>query len=108
MNTINGSTGYSPFQLHLGRSLQMLPPIIPDEKVEVDLEEQCVQDILVRLLYNVMEAQDNLLNAKASQAVHINKKRAEHITFKIGDHIMLATKHRHHEYIQKGDRRSTK
>ena len=28
MNTINKSTGYSPFQLKYGRSLRVLPPLI--------------------------------------------------------------------------------
>src|SRR6202000_282528 len=30
MNTINKSTGYSPFQLRMGRSPRILPPLIPD------------------------------------------------------------------------------
>jgi hypothetical protein len=29
MNTINASTGFSPFQLRLGRSPRIIPPIIP-------------------------------------------------------------------------------
>ena len=29
MNTVNASTGFSGFQLHLGRSLRLIPPMVP-------------------------------------------------------------------------------
>src|ERR1700683_103710 len=31
MNSVNASTGFSNFQLHLGRSPHLIPPIVPSE-----------------------------------------------------------------------------
>ena len=29
MNTVNKSTGFTPFQLRMGRSLRIIPPLVP-------------------------------------------------------------------------------
>lgn len=110
MNSVNSSTGFSPFQLHLGRSPRVLPPITEEKESQVTTvpEEQRAVTLLSQLKHDLMEAQDNLLAAKASQATHVNKSRAPTITFKIGDRVLLATKHRRREYIQKGDKRVAK
>jgi hypothetical protein len=36
MNTVNASTGFLPFQLCLGRSPRIIPPIIPYSLLETD------------------------------------------------------------------------
>lgn len=108
MNTINGSTGFSPFQLHLGRSPRMLPSLLPTTPVLQEPEHQRAHALLSQLTHDVMEAQDNLLLAKAAQATSVNKTRAPTIALQTGDRVMLATKHRRREYIQKGDKRVAK
>jgi hypothetical protein len=47
-----------------------------------------------------MEAQDNLLAAKAAQATSVNKHCSTFPPLHIGNRVMLATKHRRGEYIQ--------
>jgi hypothetical protein len=109
MNTVNASTGVSPFQLHIGRQPRMIPPLVdvPAPHV-VKSEEEHARTLLSQLKHDVFEAQDNLLAAKASQATQTNKNRARTITFKAGDRVLLATKHRRREYMQKGDNRVAK
>ncbi|KAG1813639.1 uncharacterized protein BJ212DRAFT_1301019 [Suillus subaureus] len=64
------STGFSPFQLHLGCSPCMLPPIVADPQLVDEPEDQRVRTTLSRLEQDIMEAQDNLLVAKAVQATN--------------------------------------
>jgi hypothetical protein len=116
MNTVNASTGFSPFQLHLGRSPRMLPPLVTTETAttlgaeeeRLGTEEERATSLLSQLKYDVMEAQDNLLAAKATQATQVNKNRAPALTFQTGDKVLLAMKHRRREYMQKGDKRVAK
>ncbi|KAG2071224.1 hypothetical protein BDR04DRAFT_982824, partial [Suillus decipiens] len=108
MNTINTSTGYSPFQLHLGCSPRMLPPLIHNAKTPTEPEHQLVAKMMCNLQVNVMEAQDNLLASKAAQATTANKHHGPPMMLHTGDHVMLATKHCWWEYIQKGDKRVAK
>lgn len=48
------------------------------------------------------------LAAKASQATQVNKHRVPELSLRIGDKVMLSTKHRRREYMQKGDNRVAK
>jgi hypothetical protein len=109
MNTVNASTGYSPFQLHLGCSLRMLPALLPPTEVPWhEPEDVRAHGLLSRLQQDFMEVQDNLLSAKATQATTVNKSRAPSFTLHVGDCVMLATKHHRRDYIQKGDKRVAK
>ncbi len=106
MNTVNRSTGFTPFQLHLGRSPRLLPPLITTstalaEEFSTESFIQCLQD-------DVAEARDNLLVAKVSQAFQANKHRGEEPSFKIGDFMMLNTANRRREYREKADGRTAK
>jgi hypothetical protein len=56
----------------------------------------------------MMEAQDSLLAAKVSQAMQVNKHCAPKLLLNVGDKVMLSTKYRHCEYMQKGDKRVAK
>ncbi|KAG2737969.1 hypothetical protein P692DRAFT_201670893, partial [Suillus brevipes Sb2] len=108
MNTVNASTGFSPFQLHIGRSPRMLPPLVPSTGLPEETEDVRARALLSQLSNDVLEAQDNLLAAKAAQATNVNKHRAPSLTLQVGDRVMLATKHRRREYMQKGDKRVAK
>ncbi|KAG2047334.1 hypothetical protein BDR06DRAFT_835673, partial [Suillus hirtellus] len=78
MNSVNASTGFSAFQLHLGRSPCMLPAMVEEEDIRMmkTPEEQQANTLLSQLKHDIMEAQDNLLAAKASQATQVNKNHA--------------------------------
>jgi hypothetical protein len=75
MNTINISTGFSPFQLRMGRSPRIIPPItqsvINDAAVEGDDALSALQ-LIHRLQLDVLEAHDNLFAAKVAQAEFAN------------------------------------
>jgi hypothetical protein len=71
MNTTNASTGFSGFQLRMGRSPSLVYVPATDAP-----EEKMAADIISHLELDVMEAQENLLAAKITQAEQANKNRA--------------------------------
>ena len=107
MNTVNKSTGYSPFQLKYGRSPRVLPYFkVTDTANKENLE---AQEIVNMIQKNMSDAKDNLMLAKISQAYHMNKKRSPEIEYQVGDKVMLSTKNRHREFKEKpGDGRVAK
>ena len=99
MNMVNKSTGFSPFQLHMGRSLRLILPIAllawtqaaPGPGVDaLRLIEQIDVD--------VAEAKDNLMLAKVFQADQVNRKRGAEDAYKVNDLVMLSTANRRKEY----------
>jgi hypothetical protein len=107
MNTCNASTGFSPFQLHLGRSPRLIPPLSPDTNTLIDTDPDA-HALIDRLEADVLEARDALLAAKVTQATAANQHRADEPKFSVGDRVLLATKNRRREYLQKGKRRVAK
>ena len=95
MNTLNASTGFSPFQLHLGRSPRLIPPFT--KSPSTDTHELDAAKLIKRIDCDVMEAQDNLLLAKTDQAHHANKHRGAEIIYKVGDKVLLSMFHRRRE-----------
>jgi hypothetical protein len=77
MNMVNASTGFSGFQLHMGRSPHIIPPLVPST---VDLTNtdtsSLAAELITRVNNDVADAHDNLLLAKITQAHHTNKSRA--------------------------------
>ena len=73
MNTVNASTGFSNFQLHLSRSPHVIPLLIPSSLPQ-NLCSTATQgeDVIAWINVNINEAQNNLLMVKASQAHHAN------------------------------------
>ena len=57
---------------------------------------------------DVFEAQDNLLKAKLSQAVQVNKHRTLTFPFAISSRVRLSTLHRRKEYKSKGEKHVAK
>lgn len=109
MSSVNASTGFAPFQLHLGRMPRTIPPMSTTSEGEDDVTEDIrARGLISRLEDDVMEAQDNLLAAKASQAAQVNKHRAPELVLKAGDKVLLSTKHRRRDYMMKGDKRVAK
>jgi hypothetical protein len=109
MNTVNASTGFSGFQLHLGRSPRVMPQIVPNTlPLELQTAGDAASDIIKRLTDDVAEARDNLLLTKITQAYHTSASRAPDPMYNKGDMVMLSTANRRHEYKKKGEKRSAK
>ena len=103
MNTVNVSSGFSPFQLRMGRSPRLIPPLVAQDNTATPSdngEHDRATAFIVHLHMGVSEAQDNLLAAKISQAEFANRHHVDKDTFEVGDKVMLATENRRHEYIQ--------
>ncbi|KAG2737910.1 hypothetical protein P692DRAFT_201667950, partial [Suillus brevipes Sb2] len=107
MNSINASTNTSPFQLHLGRTPRTIPPLERAPSNDAP-EDERARALITQLAHDVMEAQDNLLAAKASQATQVNKHRTPEMSLNVGDKVMLSTKNRRRDYMQKGSKRVAK
>jgi hypothetical protein len=110
MNSVNASTSFSPFQIRMGRSPRLIPPIVPSSLPPLDenAATEAAKILFSRISSDVNEAKDNLLQAKISQAFHANQLRGPEPTYQIGDCVMLATLHRHQEYKSHHDKRVAK
>lgn len=109
MNTINASTGFTPFQLHFGKLPHILPPIMPKNTTsDTDKPEEAAWALLDCMAALEMEAQDTLLNMKTSQASTANTHRSLTFPFKVGERVLLSTFHRRKEYKSKENHRAAK
>jgi hypothetical protein len=109
MSTVNASTGFSGFQLHLGRSPRLIPPMVPTDLPDnLWSAAPTTEDIVSQIRTDVMEAQDNLLQVKIFQEHYANSTRGNEFVYQVGDHVMLSTFNRRREYHKKGDKRATK
>ena len=104
-NTVNKSTGFSPFQLHTGQSPRMIPPITPAVRGSGDID---VLEFMDQINTDVAEAKDNLMLAKIFQADQANRKRGPEDVYKKDDLVMLSTANRRKEYATAGSGRSAK
>ena len=110
MSTVNKSTGFTPFQLRLGRTPRIIPPLLP-KSVTDSVETPpaiAARTIIERLEHDVWEAQDNMIKAKISQAHHANKTRSMEFPFHVGQRVRLSTLHRRREYKSKDQTRVVK
>jgi len=80
MNTVNKSTGFSPFQLHMGRSPRLIPPITAAVRESGGVDAAKLID---QLSTNVAEAWDNLMLAKVFQADQANRRCALEDAYKV-------------------------
>ena len=111
MNSVNASTGFSNFQIRLGHSPRLIPPLVPQTSHPTlsDTEEALhARDLIVQIHTDVVEAKDNLLQAKVFQTHYANFNRSPEIPFQLGDKVMLSTLHRRQEYKKKGEKRAAK
>lgn len=104
MNTINASTGFSPFQLRLGLSPRLVPPLIRSESCD----DTRAEDVVARIEEICAEAKDSLLSAKISQSIHASIARSPETPFAIGDSVYLSTSNRRREYMHAGEGRVAK
>ena len=111
MNSVNASTGFTNFQIRMGRSPRLIPPLVPDSLTPITTqpdETQRARKLIVDLQTDVNEAKDNLLQAKIFQTFYANQHRSPDPPFKIGDEVMLSTLHRRQEFKKKGEKRAAK
>ena len=106
MNTINRSTGFTPFQLRFGKSPRILPPILPTPADDPVLTS--ARDHISHMIPLELEAKDNLLTAKLHQAAAQNRHRRSDFPFRTGDRVVLSTAHRRHEYKSEDEKRVAK
>ncbi|KAG6327505.1 hypothetical protein ID866_11584 [Astraeus odoratus] len=99
MNTVNASTGFFPFQLHLNHSPCLLPPVSEALTPDTSPDAFDMQAFLSCLEMDVFEASDNLLAARVAQTHTANRHHIPNPMFKVRDKVMLSTKHHHCEYI---------
>jgi hypothetical protein len=109
MNTVNASTGFSGFQLHLGRSPRLIPPMVPTDLPDnLRSAAPTAEDVISQIRTDVMEAQDNLLQAKIFQEHYANSNCADKFVYHVNDQVILSTFNRRREYHKKGDKRVAK
>jgi hypothetical protein len=109
MNTVNKSTKFSPFQLRFGRSPRILPPLVPPISTAPRIQgDDLARDILNRLQTDVLDAKDNLMLAKITQAAQVNKRRTLSFPFKVGQRVRLSTKNRRRDYKSSDNTRVAK
>lgn len=112
MSTLNASTGYTHFHLHLGRTPRRLPPLTP-EGVH-DVREIFPTDIsgaletIMSLKTDIADAHDALMSTKIGQAAWANAHRTEEPMFAVDDLVYLSTAHRRREYLNGSNRRVAK
>ncbi len=101
MNTINASTGFSGFNLHLGRSPRVIPPLVPSSFAPgVPPNDIRAAELIEKLLNDTCEASDNLIRAKVNQAHQANRHRSADFCPIVGDRVLLNTFHRCRDYAQ--------
>jgi len=91
MNTINKSTGFSPFQLCMGHSPCVIPPLVEGDREEPGPKAERALTLIKKLKQISMEAQDNLLCTKISQAAWANKTYMLTFLYSLGGHVHLST-----------------
>jgi hypothetical protein len=102
INTVNVFTGFLPFQLQMGHSPHLIPPILNVELplMKRDLNTCHAMTMLEHITFYVTEAKDHLLTVKVSQAHFVNQHRAEEVVYAVGDKVMLSTEHHCCKYMQ--------
>lgn len=107
MNTVNKSTGFTPFQLQMGRSPRVMPPLttVAGDATPTDV---LARQIIERMQTDTLEARDNLAKAKISQSYQANKTRTLTFPFRVGDRVRLSTLHRRKEFKVSGQIRAAK
>lgn len=111
MNTVNASTSFSGFQLKLGRSPRVIPPLIPadlPDELRGTRDAAATEAIISQVAADVAEAKDNLLAAKVGQAHATNASRGKEVIYVVGDRVMLSTFNRRRDYKRKGEKRAAK
>lgn len=104
MNTVNASTGFSPFQLRLGMCPRVVPPLVEGQRGN----DTSAAEIMEKMEEITAAAQDSLLFAKISQSLNSLSARSPETPFNVGDSVYLSTSNRRREYMHSGENRVAK
>ena len=102
MNTINASTGFTPFMLKSAHLPHLIPPLITLESKAISTDQQpsppdtpttmptsdgedTAQVVINQLAGDLLDTKDSLTVAKISQVCHANKDCAPDPTFNISN-----------------------
>lgn len=99
MNTVNASTGFSPFQLQPSMSLHVMPLLV----LSPSTGDTTAMEVVRRMEGITAAAQDSLLHAKISQSLNSLCAHSPETLFNIGDSVYLSTSNRHHKYMHSGE-----
>jgi hypothetical protein len=103
MNTVNASTKFMGFELHMGCLPRLMPSLHLDRFEDKDADVRTaaleVKEIVKRIKVDIEDAKDNLTAAKSNQAFFANKLWKDDNIYEIGDKVMLNTSNRRKEYI---------
>jgi hypothetical protein len=104
MNTQNASTGLTGFQLRMGLSPHVIPPLV-NEPTSAETPKQ----FLERIRALEAQARDSLLQHKVLQAFHANKSRdTQELLFCVGDCVKQSTSNRRKILNVEGQKRVAK
>jgi hypothetical protein len=93
MNSVNASMGFSGFQIHMGRSPWIIPPLVPGTVTEETSETCAARSIISQIEADIAEAKDALIGTKVMQAFFANKNHGREEAYCVNDRVMLATLH---------------
>jgi len=109
MNTVNSSTGYTPFVLKSEHHPRLIPPIMTLNPLSLDdsFSGQALE-FMKTIKECFTDAQDALLAAKIDQAHHANISRSPEICYEVGQEVLLSMVNRRRDYMQARDGRTAK
>ena len=104
LNTVNASMGFSGFQLKMGHSPRLVPPVLDLLLMELSGTKEAVDtaSLIEEIAVNVQDAKDALAAAKISQAYYANAHCGVEDVYVVGDLVMLSMFNHQHEYKKKG------
>lgn len=109
MNSVNASTGFSGFQLRIGRSPRVMPPLMPrGEALPLDIDTRRAEQLIGQIHDDEREALDNLTESKILQAFYSNAYRGPEVMYNVGDKVMLSTMNRRTLFKKKNEKRAAK
>jgi hypothetical protein len=112
MSTVNASTGYTPFHLHLGRTPRMLPPLEPTNiqsaREDFPTEISNALNAIMSLKTDIADTHDALIASCVAQANTANARQSNEPMLAIGDCVYLSTAHRCCEYLNGNNKRVAK
>jgi hypothetical protein len=89
-NSVQASTGFTPFHLNYGQDASM--PIDHMTQSMRDCPSQGASDRIKRLIDDLAKAKEHLHKAQQRQVKYADQHR-RHVTFTIGDKVLLSTEH---------------